>query len=121
MTLDAAVSTVRNYLTAQKFNIPVYKYDTKPDTQKGEYIAVNALPFSPKVFPLDTMNINIHVPISENNIYGRLSELVKMIRPLFDGTYLSDPGIGFYLESESQPDEDKDNTYFVNLKIKIYH
>lgn len=110
-------------------SVKVFKFE-KTTTFSGEYIVVNHLPFvfSKAVNDANALNVNIHVPTqsSGNANILRLTEIHSDICDLlpFDmecedvvGTPIN--GSYYSISSISQPIEDVDNTYFLNLRIKI--
>lgn len=122
MTPDQAITTVVTYLNGQNLGIPVFKYESKPATYVGEYIAVNHLPFIRRdSLQINSINVNIHIPNLKTGSpdYARLEVLLSIIRPLFENILIN--GAWFEIEQESQPIEDTDQTHFKNLRITIYH
>lgn len=100
--------------------IPVYKYE-KPEKHRGEYIAVNHLPFVHRnEVGEGIVNINIHVPkLKSNDIpSGRLAIMAEAVAALFpEGTYI---GKAFYeFLSDSRPTLDNDDTYYVNIQLNV--
>jgi len=99
-----------------------YKYE-KPKGVTGEYIAVNALPFlNNDVVGEGTININIHVPKLPNGLpdtlrLETLSEEIISLFPLDAPLYLDKAYWEYYCDS--RPTEDNDNTYYVNLQVKV--
>lgn len=131
---DMAVTAVVKYINGQRIGSPVkddelgrccvplvaYKYE-KPEKIKGEYIAVNHLPFIHRnVVGEGVVNINIHVPKLKSGLPNtkRLAKLVQTIVNLFpeDKTM----GNAYYeFLSDSRPTPDNDDTYFVNIQINV--
>lgn len=106
--------------------LPTFKgrayFYQRPPGEKGEYIAVNHLPFvRRKEVEEGVVNINIHVPALTTNEPDskRLAEIASEIIELFtpNGIYLDKVYYHFY--ADSRPVEDEDNTYFVNLQLKV--
>lgn len=127
-----AVETVVNYLNSQKLEsiivdsvgkpllLVAYKYD-KPSTVRGEYIAVNHLPFRHKgTVEEGVVNINIHSPKMKSGEANtkRLEYLAQVVSGLFpEDTYL---GKAFYeFLTDSRPTPDNDNTYYVNIQLNV--
>ena len=109
--------------------IKVFKFE-KTVGLSGEYIVVNHLPFvfGKTVNDSNALNVNIHVPklSSGNADILRLTEIYSDICGLlpFDmeceevvGRLIN--GVYYCIASISQPIEDTDGTYFLNLKIKV--
>lgn len=130
---DMAVDAVVQYLNGQQIETPTdnpycrcgrfltaFKYE-RPDGKKGEYIAVNHLPFVHKDAVCEgIVNINIHVPKVASGLPNtkRLGELAQAVVALFpDATFLR----GAYYEflSDSRPTPDGDDTYYVNIQINV--
>ena len=105
--------TGNNYIRA-------YKYE-KSENEKGEYIAVNHLPFvNTSNVEEGIVNVNIHVPKTVSNLPDtkRLEELCDIIIELFPNDLYIDGGY-FTIYSDSRPTPDNDGTYYVNIKIKV--
>lgn len=122
---DNAVTAVVRLLNETPlpfFNGCIFKYD-KEDGYKGEYIAVNHLPFLHRgTVEKGTVNINIHVPKLRNNKPNtrRLHELTVAVASLFpEGTFIDGAYYEFY--ADSRPTEDGDNTWYINLQINVYY
>lgn len=122
---DMAVSEVVRFLNEAhltNFNGRAYKYEKREDA-KGEYIAVNHLPFVHRgSVERGTVNINVHVPKLPTNEPNtrRLSELTEEVASLFpENTYISGAYYEFY--SDSRPVLDGDGTYYVNLQLNVYY
>lgn len=124
-----AVTAVVNYINDQNIpstngehqNIVAYKYE-KPEMVKGEYIAVNHLPFVHRnAVGEGIVNINIHVPKLKSGLpdIKRLASLMGEIVELFpEGTYLDKAYYEFL--SESRPTRDNDDTFYVNIQLNVY-
>lgn len=131
---NKAVETVLRQINAAKIKktttsettqyIRAYKYE-KGTKETGEYIAVNHLPFTHgwgKNVGEGTVNVNVHVPILKSGEVptARLSEICNKVVELFaievyiDGAYYS-----FF--ADSRPVLDNDETYYVNLQIKVIY
>lgn len=104
----------------QEEHIKVFVYE-KRQGFIGEYIVINHLPFiHEENVENGIVNINIHVPKLPSNQPDtkRLKEICTSIIELFptdtfiDGAYYS-----YYCDS--RPTEDNDNTYYVNLQVKV--
>lgn len=118
-----------NSLALPNFEGIVFKYDDKPKNYKGEYIAVNHLPFVySDVLGDGIVNVNVHVPSLANNKAdtGRLFELWRVIASDFEknedegrsyGQYLQGAYFSFY--SHSRPTLDEDGTYYVNVQLQV--
>jgi hypothetical protein len=123
-----AVQDLALYLN-KKMSIKVFKFE-KTVGFSGEYIVVNHLPFiyNKGVNDSNVLNVNLHVPaltsgnanvIRLTEIYSKLCELIPFdyseeeeMGKLINGSYYS-------IISTSQPMEDVDSTYFLNVKIKL--
>lgn len=115
-------------LALPNFNGRVFKYERKEKT-KGEYIAVNHLPFVyGSAIGEGIVNVNVHVPKLPSNEIDtkRLYELWNPIKTHFlaseelghdYGQYLKGAYFSFY--SQSRPTLDDDDTYYVNLQLKV--
>lgn len=112
-------------------DIKVFKFE-KSTGYIGEYIAVNHLPFKfGKVVNDDTvLNVNVHVPAMKSGGADtkRLSTLIQSVSTLIptasdieDDSYLNINNNYYAISTISQPIEDKDNTYFVNVKIVVIY
>lgn len=102
------------------FKGKAYKY-RKPDDVKGEYIAVNHLPFvHSDAVGEGVVNINIHVPetITHDINTKRLELLTEIISSMFpEDTYIEPAYYEFM--TDSRPTHDEDNTYYVNIQLKV--
>lgn len=101
--------------------IRAYKYE-KGAEETGEYIAVNSLPFTHGSRNIETgvVNINVHVPqLASGGIpTQRLDEICDEVIALFPkDTFIG--GAYFNYFCDSRPMADNDETYFVNLQIKV--
>lgn len=109
--------------TAQQY-IRAYKYE-KGEKEKGEYIAVNHLPFThgqSKNVESGTINVNVHVPMLKSGAVPtkRLEELCSQMIELFpNDTYLNGAFYSYYCDS--RPMLDNDETYYVNLQIEVIY
>lgn len=118
---DAKIEKSSNSTDLVKF-IRAYKYE-KGDKEKGEYIAVNHLPFTHgqnRNIENGIVNVNIHVPQMKSGGVPtkRLKELVYKILCLFpDDLYINGAYYNFY--ADSRPTLDNDETYYVNLQIQV--
>jgi hypothetical protein len=99
----------------------VFKYE-KEKGYKGEYIAVNNLPFIHRdAVQTATINVNVHVPKqpkTEQPDTTRLQQIVLAVKQLFDseyGTLLA--GAYFKYFSDSRPTLDNDDTYYCNIEL----
>lgn len=112
-----------------KQKIKVFKFE-KMVNFSGEYIVVNHLPFiyNRTVNESNVLNVNIHVPalssgnadiIRLNEIYLDICELIPYESEQEDmaGKYIK--GAYHSITSVSQPMEDIDGTYFLNIKVKL--
>lgn len=122
------VESLAVYLNENQ-DVRVFKFNRIP-TYSGEYIAVNHLPFTygQVVSSDNVLNVNIHVPSrsSGNADTVRLGEIESSIKKLIpedsgceDETGLYLDGCYFSIASTSQPIEDTDGTYFLNLTVKV--
>lgn len=102
--------------------IRAYKYE-KGDKTRGEYITVNHLPFTHgqgSNIGTGIVNINVHVPQLKSGGVPtkRLQEVVSVVVDLFpQDLYGEGAYYGFYCDS--RPTLDNDETYFVNLQIRV--
>lgn len=102
--------------------IRAYKYE-KGEKEKGEYIAVNHLPFThgqSRNIEEGTVNVNVHVPKLKSGEVPtkRLEEICQKVIELFpDDLYIEGAFYNFYCDS--RPTLDNDDTYFVNLQIQV--
>lgn len=112
-----------------KQEVQVFKFE-KPVNFSGEYIVVNHLPFiyGNVVNDSNVLNVNIHVPklSSGNADVARLTELCNEIYSLIPFNVEQEEEIGveinssyYVITSTSNPMEDTDDTYFINLKVKV--
>lgn len=130
---DMAVTAVVKYINSQHIAsatkssatshcqcLVAYKYE-KPEKIKGEYIAVNHLPFVHRyVVGEGVVNINIHVPKLKSGLPNtkRLAQLSETVVALFpEGTYLDKAFYEFL--SDSRPTPDSDDTYYVNIQLNV--
>lgn len=109
-------------------DLTVFKYEH--DTHfVGEYVAVNCLPVNlgDSVVNTATLNVNIHARKTSGGLCDipKLEDMYDVVAPLIpaedgteDGSVLFLEGVAFLLKTVSQPKEDKDGTYYVNLKVK---
>ncbi len=127
---EAVVAVMREITTLQlpNFEGAFCKYE-RPEGTKGEYIAVNHLPFVyDTAIENGIVNVNVHVPKLRNNEIPslRLFQLWKPIAEHFEaseeegrpyGRFLD--GAYFEFSTHSRPTPDGDGTYYVNLQIKV--
>lgn len=109
--------------------VEVFKDEDKPQTFKGSYIAINALPFVfGNAIADNTMNINVHCPNLTNGeadrvklgkIVGYICSIIPTEGATDDSEELLLQGAVYTIRSQSRPISDTDNTHFVNLKTKI--
>lgn len=101
-------------------HIRAYKYEKGKD--KGEeYIAVNHLPFINSYEVVEgIVNVNVHVRKTTSNEPDtkRIGELCNKVISLFHGETCID-GAFYSYYCDSRPTLDKDDTYYVNIKIKV--
>lgn len=111
-------------------DIQVFKDDDKNPHYKGKYIAINCLPFSYGDNKVDggVMNINLHCPRlisggADREALNKLFSFISELIPFDDATEDSDTlflgGVHYVIKTQSRPMEDKDDTYFVNLRLKL--
>ena len=129
---QAVVAVIKeiNTLSLPNFKGRVYKYERSEKTT-GEYIAVNHLPFVfDSVVEDSIVNVNVHVPKLKTNEpdTSRLYALWNPIMEHFlaseengkpDGVYLEGGYFSFY--SHSRPTLDNDDTYYVNIQLKVIY
>lgn len=124
-----AVEDLAVYLH-KNLNTSVFKFEKTAKYQGSEYIVVNHLPFTfGKVVNSDNMlNVNIHATSnsSGNADILRLSEILTDVSSLIpfesgieDNAGINIKGVYYSIISVSQPIEDTDKTYFLNLKVKV--
>ena len=122
-----AVDCLAVYLHKNQ-KVRVFKYE-RTTGFKGEYIVVNHLPFTfgQLVNTQNVLNVNIHVPaLSKGGAdTRRLGEIYRIVSQLIpqdvniEGQFgLELEGAYFSISSTSQPMQDNDNTYFLNVKVK---
>ena len=114
--------TLQEGETALKTFIRAYKYE-KGVNEKGEYITVNSLPFThDSNIGNGTVNVNVHEPRTKSNEVPskRLEKVCNQVIALFPKETMID-GISYSFHCDSQPMEDNDRTYFVNLKIEVVY
>ena len=101
--------------------IRAYKYEKRAD-ENGEYIAVNSLPFIHGSHNIETgiVNINVHVPQLESGGIPtqRLDVICDKVIALFPKDTIIN-GAYFNYFCDSRPTLDNDETYYVNLQIKV--
>ena len=114
------MSSSTHSVTGECLPLTAYKYE-KPSTVKGEYIAVNHLPFVHRnVVGEGIVNINIHVPKLKSGLpnTGRLSKLTKIVAEMFpEDRYINKAFYEFL--SDSRPTPDNDDTYYVNIQLNV--
>ena len=123
---NMAVQEVVNYINGLQIPsldgkpLVAYKYE-KPDFVKGEYVAVNHLPFVHNdAVEEGIVNINIHARNLDNRLPDilRLAELTQQIaEPFSEELYLGKAYYNYFCDSRPTPD--KDNTNYVNIQIKV--
>lgn len=101
--------------------IRAYKYE-KGTKENGEYIAVNSLPFIHGSHNIETgiVNVNVHVPqLASGGIPTlRLDAICDKVIALFPKDTIIN-GAYFNYFCDSRPISDNDETYYVNLQIKV--
>lgn len=123
-----AVDCLAVYLHENQ-EVQVFKYEKTMGFQ-GEYIVVNHLPFTfgQLVNSSNVLNVNIHVPALSTGRANttRIAEIYEVVSELIPNDVNVDGELGLNLEgsyfsisSVSQPMQDKDNTYFLNVRIKL--
>lgn len=122
-----AANITKASTSASSLNSPkirAYKYE-KGEKENGEYVVVNHLPFthgSGKNIEDGIVNINVHVPQLKSGGVPtrRLEDLCKQIIGLFQqDLYINGAYYDFY--SDSRPTFDNDETYYVNLQIRVIY
>lgn len=122
-----AVDCLAVYLHKNQ-DVQVFKYEKTMGFQ-GEYIVVNHLPFTfgQLVNSNNVLNVNVHVPalskgranvMRMTEIYDNISQLIPNDVNTGSEYGLNLSGSYFSISSVSQPMPDKDNTYFLNIKVK---
>lgn len=123
-----AVEDLALYLHRNQ-SVKVFKFE-KATGYSEEYIVVNHLPFvfGKTVSDSNILNVNLHAPklSSGNEDVPALTNMLKDIEALIpydvdmeDMVGVNINGSYYSITSVSQPIEDKDNTYFLNVRIKI--
>ena len=113
-------SSKKDSITGECMCLVAYKYE-RPEKLKGEYIAVNHLPFvHRREVEEGVVNVNIHVPKLKSGLPDtrRLAILSQRIVDLFpEGKYLDTAFYEFL--SDSRPTLDNDDTYYVNIQLNV--
>ena len=123
-----AVDSLAVYLHKNQ-SVQVFKYE-KTSGFNGEYIVVNYLPFTfgQLVNTNNVLNVNIHVPalssgrantVRLSEVYDAISQLIPDDANMEGNNGLFINGAYFSISSVTQPMQDKDNTFFLNVKVKI--
>lgn len=113
----------------KKQKVKVFKFE-KIVKFSDEYIVVNHLPFvyNRAVNDSNVLNVNIHVPaLSSGNadvirlteIFNDISEIIPFESEQEDSVGVRIKDSYYSITSVSQPMEDIDKTYFLNIKVKI--
>lgn len=124
-----AVTRMAVYLKSKLPSANIYKYK-KPTSFQGEYIGVNSLPitYGKTINETGIVNVNIHVPNfpdeSPNTI--RLNEFASQVDALIphenadteDSEGLMLGRYEFSLLSGSNCIEDRDDTHFINFRVR---
>ena len=111
-------------------DILIVKGDDKPSAYKGKYIAINCLPFTfdKALTTIRAMNINLHCPKLKNGTADKpaleqMLEFISGIIPLEsaveDTEELMLNDVYYSIHSQTNPMEDKDGTYFVNVRLSL--
>ena len=127
MTGLKAVEDIALYLS-RKMTVKVYKFE-KTLSNKGAYIVVNHLPFTfGRQVHEDVLNVNLHSPKLKTG-GADVKSLARMLDDIDglipyeideeDDEMLEIDGAYYAITSVSQPMEDNDNTYFINIKVKV--
>lgn len=122
-----AVEDMALYLHENQ-SVRVFKFE-KTTGYRGEYIAVNHLPFTfgQAVNENNALNVNLHVPSLSKGVANipRLTNLLGIVTDLipYESAQEEDLGLNLHgcyysISSISQPMEDKDGTHFINIKVK---
>lgn len=107
----------------------VFKFEKMVD-YFGEYIVVNHLPFiyNKVVNDSNVLNVNIHVPALPSGnadilrlmeIYSSVSDFIPFDMEQEEVVGVQIKGSYYSIISTSQPMEDADGTYFLNVKVKV--
>lgn len=123
-----AVEDLALFLNSKQ-NVRVFKFE-KQVGFTGEYIVVNHLPFTfgRLVNDDNILNVNVHTPKlpSDNANIPRLTEIYRSICLLLPYDVEVEEEVGVEIKGNyysvvscSQPIEDKDDTYFLNIRVKI--
>ena len=124
-----AVTELAVYLS-KNTTVQVFKH-VKTTGFSGEFMVVNNLPFTrgKAVNDMNILNLNVHVPKTSSGTVNskRLGELQTVIEGLIPWKSECEDtendlvinGHYYTIEADSNPIEDADNTYFINLKINV--
>lgn len=128
-TTDIAVM-LKKAMSAQSPKMEFYKFRKTTD-YKGEYLVVNYLPFAyggKSLNDYNRLNVNIHVPALDNGDIPtvRLTELKSQIERLIPYDCAEETcetlvlnGVSYTIDNVSQPMEDDDVTWFLNIVLKV--
>lgn len=128
-TTDVAVM-LKKAMGAQNPNTEFYKFRKTTD-YKGEYLVVNYLPFAyggKALNDYNRLNVNIHVPelVSGNVPTKRLTELKTQVEELIPYECAEETrktlilnGVSYTIDNVSQPMDDDDGTWFLNIVLKV--
>jgi hypothetical protein len=123
-----AVTAMTKYL-AQNFTAMRFFKHVKSTAYTGEYIVVNALPFTVGSAQYNVINVNIHVPqtasgeVDSARITALQAQFEQLVPRSTDEEDLPDwlelSGAYFARECDSNPMSDADDTFFINNKVKV--
>lgn len=128
-TPDYYTTLLSRYLFDNLGGIKVFKQEKPSKVMEESYIVVNCLPINyNSVIKEFSMNINIHIPTlnmgladqrSFNDLTSEICDLIPFERGVEkDGLRLSEES--FFISEISAPLKDSDETYFINISVKVY-
>lgn len=126
MVTDNIVTLLAKHLK-ENSELEVVKYERSPH-YVGDYVAVNCKPIylGNRAVNSASLNVNIHARKLKSGgadvkKLGRMFDVVSSLIHTDDGTedgsVTSLGGVDFSIVAVSQPKEDKDDTYYVNVQV----
>lgn len=123
----ALVGYLRENLTGEK----VFKGEKTTKTKMERYVCVNCLPVyhGEALNQSARVNVNVHTRRKTDGTCdtGAMNTFCDTVLALFpkeegieDCEALDIDGFTFVRESESNPTEDTDDTYYVNISLRVY-
>lgn len=122
------VTTLAVFLR-ERTDYRIFPYN-KDDDYSGDYIVINNLPFTyGKLVNDNAINVNVHAlnnpsgSLNKQNLSRMYQDVVSLI-PYTNDSIESDnalilDNISYEIQSDSNVMDDKDNTHFINLRIKV--